>query len=116
IPIDLPPLRNRSGDIPLLCEYFLHVHCLANGLPVKRIANDALSVLEDHSWPGNVRELENLVQRLVVTVRGDEIGVSQLPPRVLAQSIAAQEAILLPAEGADFDEEISRLEVALLTT
>jgi len=116
IPIDLPPLRNRSGDIPLLCEYFLQVHCLANGLPVKRIADDALSVLEDHSWPGNVRELENLVQRLVVTVRGDEIGVSQLPPRVLAQSIAAQEAILLPAEGADFDEEISRLEVALLTT
>jgi DNA-binding NtrC family response regulator len=115
IPIDLPPLRDRSGDIPLLCEYFLQIHCLANGLPVKRIADDALSVLEDHSWPGNVRELENLVQRLVVTVRGDAIGVSHLPPRVLAQSIAVQENILLPAEGTDFDEEIGRLEVALLT-
>jgi DNA-binding NtrC family response regulator len=116
VPIQLPPLRERNGDIPLLCEHFLEVHCVANGMRVKQLAADALSVLEEHTWPGNVRELENLVQRLVVTVRGDEIGVSQLPPRVLAQSIAAQEAILLPAEGADFDEEISRLEVALLTT
>ncbi len=116
VPIQLPPLRERNGDIPLLCEHFLEVHCVANGLPVKRIAADALSVFEEHSWPGNVRELENLIQRLVVTVRGDEIGVNNLPPRVLAQSIAAQEAILLPAGGSDFDEEISRLEVALLTT
>ena len=116
VPIQLPPLRERNGDIPLLCEYFLEVHCVANGLRIKQLTPDALSVLEEHTWPGNVRELENLIQRLVVTVRGDEIGVTQLPPRVLAQSIAAQEAILLPAEGADFDEEISRLEVALLTT
>ena len=49
-------------------------------------------------------------------MRGDEIGVGHLPPRVLAQSIAVQEAVLLPAEGTDFDEEISRLEIALLTT
>jgi transcriptional regulator with PAS, ATPase and Fis domain len=116
VPIQLPALRERNGDIPLLCEHFLEVHCVANGLRVKQLTPDALSVLEEHAWPGNVRELENLIQRLVVTVRGEEIGVSQLPPRVLAQSIAAQEAILLPAEGADFDEEISRLEVALLTT
>lgn len=116
VPIQLPPLRERSGDIPLLCEHFLEVHCVANGMPVKHLAADALSVLEEHTWPGNVRELENLIQRLVVTVRADEIGVNHLPPRVLAQSIAAQEAILLPAEGANFDEEISRLEIALLTT
>ena len=115
IPIDLPPLRDRHGDIPLLCEYFLQVHCLTNGLAVKRLTEDALAALEEHTWPGNVRELENLVQRLVVTVRGEEIGVSHLPPRVLAQSIAVQEAILLPAEGTDFDEEVSRLEIALLT-
>jgi len=116
IPIDLPPLRERGGDIPLLCEYFLQMHCVANGIPVKRISADALSVFEEHAWPGNVRELENLIQRLVVTVRRDEIGVSDLPPRVRAESVAAQEAILLPVEGTDFDEEIQRLEIALLTT
>ena len=116
IPIDLPPLRERTGDIPLLCDYFLQIHCVANGMPVKRISPDALSVFEEHTWPGNVRELENLVQRLVVTVRGDEIHMKDLPPRVRAGSVAAQEAILLPAEGTDFDEEIRRLELALLTT
>jgi DNA-binding NtrC family response regulator len=116
VPIQLPPLRERTGDIPLLCDYFLEAHCVANGIPVKRLNPDALSVIEEHAWPGNVRELENLIQRLVVTVRGEEIGVNHLPSRVLAQSIAAQEAILLPPEGADFDEEIRRLELALLTT
>jgi len=116
VPIHLPPLRERRGDIHLLCDYFLEVHCGANGLPVKRITAEALSVFEEHTWPGNVRELENLIQRLVVTVRGEEIGVSDLPPRVLAQSLAAQEAMLLPAEGADFDEEVRNLEIALLST
>ncbi|MFZ0305023.1 MAG: sigma-54 dependent transcriptional regulator [Terracidiphilus sp.] len=116
IPIDLPPLRDRRGDLALLCEYFLQVHCPANGIPVKRLTEEALAALEEHTWPGNVRELENLIQRLVVTVRGDEIGVSHLPSRLVAESIAVQEAVLLPAEGADFDKEVSRLEIALLTT
>jgi transcriptional regulator with PAS, ATPase and Fis domain len=116
IPIDLPPLRDRRGDIPLLCEYFLQVHCLANGLPVKRLTEDALAALEQHAWPGNVRELENLIQRLVVTVRRDVIGASDLPLRVVAQSMAAQEAILVPEEGTDFDLEIRRMEIALLST
>ena len=116
IPIHLPPLRERIADISLLCEHFLQIHCGANGLPLKRLTADALSVLEEHTWPGNVRELENLIQRMVVTTRRDEIDAGDLPPRVLAQSVAAQEAILLPAEGADFDEQIRQFEVALLTT
>jgi len=88
---------------------------MANGLPVKRLADNALSVFEEHTWPGNVRELENLIQRLVITVRGDEIRASHLPPRLLAQNEAVKEAALLPEEGADFDGEIQRLELALLT-
>ena len=80
------------------------------------MAADALAVFDEHKWPGNVRELENLIQRLVVTTRGDEISASNLPSRVLAQSVAAQQAILVPEEGADFDAEIRQLEVALLTT
>ena len=74
IPINLPALRDRFGDIPLLCDYFLQIHCKANRLPVKSFTPDALNALEEHTWPGNVRELENLIQRLVVTVRRDEIG------------------------------------------
>jgi DNA-binding NtrC family response regulator len=115
VPIYLPPLREREGDIPLLCEHFLQVHCIANGVPVKRFAPDALAVFEEHTWPGNVRELENLIQRLLITVRGEEIRANHLPPRLLAHSAAVQEAALLPEEGADFDAEIRRLEIALLT-
>jgi DNA-binding NtrC family response regulator len=116
VPIQLPPLRERTGDISLLCEYFLATHCVANGLPVKTPTPEALAALEEHTWPGNVRELENLIQRLVVTVRRDEIQASDLPPRVMAQSLVAQEAILVPAEGTDFDLEIRQMEIALLST
>lgn len=116
IPIHLPPLRERAGDIPLLCEHFFEIHCAANGMPVMRLTADALSALEEHAWPGNVRELENLIQRLVVTVRHEEIYPGDLPARMLAHSLAAQEAILLPEEGTDLDGQMRQLEVALLTT
>ena len=116
IPIQLPPLRERIGDISLLCEYFLQIHCSANGIPLKRISADALAALEEHSWPGNVRELENLIQRLIITTRHQEIVPSDLPPRVIEQSLAASEAILLPDGGTDFDGQVRQLEVALLTT
>ena len=115
VPIHLPPLRERRGDIPLLAEHFLAVHCIANGQPTKLLTGEALSIFEEHTWPGNVRELENLIQRLVITVRGDEIRPQHLPPRLLATNVAAHEAALIPASGTDFDAEIQQLEVALLT-
>ena len=116
IPIQLPPLRERIGDLPLLCDYFLQIHCTANGIRLKRISADALAALEEHEWPGNVRELENLIQRLIITTRHEEIGPGDLPSRVLASSVAVQEAILIPDGGTDFDEQIRQLEIALLTT
>ncbi|HUX45281.1 MAG TPA: sigma-54 dependent transcriptional regulator [Terracidiphilus sp.] len=116
IPVLLPPLRERLGDIPLLCEHFLQTHCIGNGFAVKRLTPNALSILEEHTWPGNVRELENLIQRLIVTTRREVIEAQDLPAQVMAQSIKAQEAILLPEEGTDFDEQVRQLETALLTT
>ena len=114
VPIQLPPLRERTGDIALLADYFLRVHLLANGLEQKRLTPDALAALEEHSWPGNVRELENLIQRLVIMVPGPTIDLEHLPQQLLAQSITAHEAILLPENGVRFDDEIRELEVALL--
>jgi DNA-binding NtrC family response regulator len=116
VPIHLPPLRERPGDIPMLCRHFLAVHCAANALGTKYLNEEALSALEEHTWPGNVRELDNLIQRMVVTVRGDEIGAADVAPRILAQSTKAQEAILVPPEGCVFDDQIRQMEVALLTT
>jgi len=116
IPIQLPPLRERVGDLPVLCEHFLQIHCTANGIPLKRIRADALTAMEEHTWPGNVRELENLIQRLIITTRHQEIGPADLPPRVIEHSLAASEAILLPDGGTDFDGQVRQLEIALLTT
>jgi DNA-binding NtrC family response regulator len=115
VPVQLPPLRERAGDIPLLCDYFLQIHCLANGFPVKRLEDNVLAAFEGHTWPGNVRELENLIQRLVITVRGDEIRANHLPPRLLAHNAAVREAALLPEGGVDLDAEVQQLEVALLS-
>jgi DNA-binding NtrC family response regulator len=114
VPIQLPPLRERVGDIPVLCDYFLQLHCRANGLEVKGISDEVLEILEQYSWPGNVRELENLIQRLVITVRGDVIRASHLPQRMVAHSVAAQEAVLLPEDGTEFDAQVKRLEISLL--
>ena len=114
IPISLPPLRGREGDIALLVDHFLRYYCAANSLPVKTIDLEALEVLEDYQWPGNVRELENLMQRLVLMVPGSNIAVKHLPQGILYQSSAKQESLLIPEEGISFDEEMARIEVAYL--
>ncbi len=114
VPIFLPPLRARSGDIPLLVDQFLRLYCSANRVPVKRFDPEALDILEEHTWPGNVRELENLVQRLVLMVEGPVILPTHLPQQVLYSSASQQESLLIPEKGIDFDEEMTRIEAAYL--
>jgi DNA-binding NtrC family response regulator len=114
IPIDLPPLRGRQTDIPILIDHFLRVYCTANDVPLKQVDPDVLEVLEDYSWPGNVRELENLMQRLSLMVSDAVIRLKHLPQSILQASSAKQEALLIPEGGVSFDEEMSRIEVAYL--
>ena len=71
--IDLPPLRDRREDIPLLVDYFLNKFCMATSRSAPNISKEALEVLMRHDWPGNVRELENAVERALVVGRGPEI-------------------------------------------
>jgi DNA-binding NtrC family response regulator len=71
--IDLPPLRDRREDIPLLVNHFLNKFCMATSRPIPAISNEAMDVLMRHDWPGNVRELENAVERALVVGRGSEI-------------------------------------------
>jgi DNA-binding NtrC family response regulator len=66
ITIDLPPLRDRKEDIPLLAGHFLEKYCAENEKPALRLGPDALRALMDYAWPGNVRELENAIERAVV--------------------------------------------------
>ena len=114
VPIMVPPLRERVGDVPLLMDHFLRIYCAQNGLPLKRIDPEVMHILEEDPWPGNVRELENLVQRLVLMVDGPVIKVQHLPQRMLYQNAASQESLLIPEDGVKFDEEISRIEIAYL--
>jgi DNA-binding NtrC family response regulator len=114
VPIQIPPLRQRGGDIALLVNHFLRVYCAAAKKPLKSMNPDVLEILEDYSWPGNVRELENIVQRLVVMNAASTIAAEHLPQNLLYSSTASQEAILIPEGGVDFDAEMERIEVAYL--
>ena len=79
IPLRIPPLRERPGDVPLLVEHFVVKHAQRHGRPVPRVEPGALDRLEHYDWPGNVRELENLLERLVVLGRSDTIAAADLP-------------------------------------
>ena len=114
VPIFVPPLREREGDIAILVDHFLRIHCASAKKPLKSLKPDVLEIFEDYSWPGNVRELENIVQRLVVMVNAQEITPEHLPQHMLQQSAASQEAILIPEGGVDFDAEMEKIEVAYL--
>jgi transcriptional regulator with PAS, ATPase and Fis domain len=114
IPIFLPPLREREGDIPLLLDHYLKMYCAAGDLPVKRVSPGALQILETSGWPGNVRELENLAQRLALMVDGELIEVQHLPEKVIYDSTSNHDDILVPAEGLDLEDELTRIEIAYL--
>ncbi len=82
ITIDLPPLRQRRMDIPLLCDHFMQKFCAENNKPIMRITPDAMRPLLDHNWPGNVRELENVIERAVVLANGTSVTADLLPDDV----------------------------------
>jgi len=82
ITVDLPPLRQRKEDIPLLVEFFLNKYSEENEQPLRRITPEALRPLMSYAWPGNVRELENVVERAVVLSSGVQIGPDLLPEHI----------------------------------
>ena len=88
ITVDLPPLRQRKEDIPMLVEFFLNKYSAENERPLRRITPEALRPLLSYAWPGNVRELENVVERAVVLSSGTEIGPDLLPDQISGRSTA----------------------------
>jgi DNA-binding NtrC family response regulator len=112
IPIALPPLRERAGDIPLLINHFLRLYSDTNHVPVKQVEPEVVEILEEYAWPGNIRELENLVQRLVLMVDGPVVRAQHLPQHILMTTATSQEALLIPEEGVNFEEEMARIEAA----
>jgi len=97
--VDVPLLRDRLGDIPLLAAHFLHKYARELGRRVPRLSAQALQCLERYAWPGNVRELENLIERAMVLCHGDEIGLEYFPAEVSRETSTAASAGAMVTSG-----------------
>ncbi|MBN1417180.1 MAG: sigma 54-interacting transcriptional regulator [Planctomycetes bacterium] len=82
VPVHLPPLRERRGDIPLLAHHILRTALAARGLPEVSLAPETLAAMTSYGWPGNVRELQNAIQYALVKFKGEILEVSHLPPEI----------------------------------
>ena len=115
IPIQVPALRERREDIPLLARHFLERFRKTMEKPIEGISPEAMSKLEAYEWPGNVRELENTTERAVALETGKEISVRVLPDRILGYGISpsvtgATPQIQIPEEGVDFEKAVASTE------
>ena len=103
VPIRVPPLSERREDISELVDYFIDTLCTSQGLPRRRLGDDAIAVLQVHPWPGNVRQLRNNVERLLILATGDvsePITADMLPPEesnnASGATMGAERIIALP--------------------
>ncbi|MGE5305494.1 MAG: sigma-54 interaction domain-containing protein [Alphaproteobacteria bacterium] len=115
LPLELPPLRHREGDIGLLIRHFLSLHGRRKGKAMLQVDPTAMSVLEKYHWPGNVREVENLIERLVVLSENGTIRTDDLPDYVLNNNNSVPQhqsstRVTLPEEGVDLDGVLERIE------
>lgn len=86
IKIDLPPLRERKGDIPLLVRHFVDLYRRENAKEIEAVTEDVMEIFEDYHWPGNIRELENLIERAIVLTKSKYITRDSLPSFLLSFS------------------------------
>lgn len=117
IPIQLPALRERKGDIPLLCRHFLEKYCDKRKKPLLKISGETMLALMNYSWPGNVRELENLIERLVVLKENDTIVCSDLPRKLQYEQNDFESSISheINSGGIDFNRRIEDFEKYIIT-
>ncbi len=119
VPIHIPPLRQRTGDIPALVAHFVERACLSEGIPVKRLGMGVVERLCSHAWPGNVRELENAVERAVILSGTRPVLFPRdfvMRSAVLRKPVAAPcfGAPAIPENGLDFEHLVGEYERALL--
>ena len=113
IQLQLPPLRNRREDVPILAAHFLKLYAQENGMSERALAPDTLRILMDHEWPGNVRELENAMERGVVLSTGRLITPDLLPSQLTGNTYSATLLEHRPdASLFDLMEEIERRIIA----
>jgi DNA-binding NtrC family response regulator len=97
VPIRIPPLRERPGDILLLIDHFLKKLCQQNGTPIPEIAAELIEYLRTYDWPGNVRQLRNCIESMVVLARSQTLTMGDLPTTVRDTSVLQRSDITFPA-------------------
>src|ERR687891_865226 len=112
--VQLPPLRDRKDDIPLLMQHFLEKYGEENRKPDLELVPDALDILMSYDWPGNVRELENVIERAVVLSTGRRIGPDLLPDHIGRPTIFQMPRFVVPPEGISFKDVITDFEKRLI--
>ena len=116
IPVQLPPLRDRREDIPLLAQHFLQKVAAESGRGGVTISQEALRRLMAYQWPGNVRQLENVVERALAFSNGrSHIDVQDLSPEIQSQPAPTDSSqVWFPEDGVDFDSYIGAVELSLI--
>jgi len=114
LPVEIPSLRDRIEDLPLLVHHFLDIARQDRGCRVDGVSDEAMQRLMDYHWPGNVRELENLIERLTVLVGEGDIETEDLPAQVRAEPTTQTLAPRVPSTGLDFNAVVARLETELI--
>ncbi len=114
ISIEMPPLRDRIDDIPLLASHFLHLYAAENQRSVTGFSTEAMDALAAHSWPGNVRELENAIERAVVLCQGSQIDLDALPQAIRQVELRPPVIDGIPEEGLDFRQAVAQFQSHLI--
>jgi DNA-binding NtrC family response regulator len=114
IPIKIPPLRERKGDIPLLMRHFLRKFSLENGKPPPKISEEGMEFFNNYSWPGNVRELENVMERLVILKADQVISLKDIPEKLKDPGGNIVTKVQIPEEGISFKNVVSDFENELI--
>ena len=115
IPVRLPPLREREGDIQLLARHFTRKFAAEMGKPVRGFSPEAMAALFKHDFPGNVRELENLVEHAMALTTSEMIELRALPDFKFGTELGSDSKSLeLPAEGLDLDDHMGKIERRIL--
>jgi two-component system response regulator PilR (NtrC family) len=114
ITINLPPLRRRTEDIPMLARHFLQLYAAENGKALREISPGAMQLLMDYRWPGNVRELENAIERGVVLSTGELLDVDLLPPSLRAVDSPLAGPAPTPPAGTSFWDAVNAYERQLI--
>ncbi|MCB0335946.1 MAG: sigma-54-dependent Fis family transcriptional regulator [Bdellovibrionales bacterium] len=118
IPIQLPPLRDRGGDVELLIEHFMQRVCERSGIGQASINDEALEYLKAYNWPGNVRELENTIERVVLLADDNNVTKHDLPPHIAsAANVNTRMEVVedFPEDGLNFNEMVNDFESRLIT-